>query len=327
MLKDIGAISKNSMVMVIYTDDSYLTYYIRNKINNSNKVLSNYIVDVDKKNLKTVELDIKVKPLLCDKWVIYYDSKILSQKEILESMQKVSFHSVKVFFIRDYGLYKKIVKGDVFKSLGVYAKDFYFGSLKYKDIDYLYQDLVVSKGYVIDEGILHMLKKDYNRSTSSIFIVFKEVVSGNEVQTKEDVIDLIGLGNNNIVKFFVNSYLKILNSKNENVAIRKVIKEMSYISRVMDHKSIKSMLKWAIEGFIEIKVLQIMGIYGKPFMQIPEGVNKKRIDMLRSYDWFVLHKISLNHLLCLLEDIQNMRMYYDEIELIRFIYGMAKYRG
>jgi len=326
MLKDIGVLAKNAWVFVMYINDSYLTYYIRNKINKGVGVVSSYIVEINNKNIKKVNIDSKVRPLLCDKWVLYGSNKTMSGKEIIEDIQNVSGHALKVYFIDDYGVYKKVVNSEAIKSLGVYAKSFYFGQLNEKDIDYLYQDLVVSRGYIIEKDILKVLKKDYSRSISSIFKVFQEIVSGNELKTKEDLIDLVGLGDVNVVNFFIKSYLKIVENKDAKKAVNKVIKEMSHISKVMDFRSIKSMIKWAIEGFIEIKILQIMGIYDKAFIQLPEGVNKKRVERVKIYDWFVLDRVSLHELLCLYEDIKQMVSYNDEIELMKFFYGLEKYR-
>lgn len=302
MIADFGKLSTNILFFVIYADSDSLATFVKDRLKERFNVDRRFIIDVaTSKQLHEAKLESFMRPLSGGKKMFNINADKMSKKDITNAFTIASSFSLTVLWTAKYGTYKQIVDSKEFKNLGSYAHCEYFGKLYEKDIRYLHKRMVLDNNRPgLSSQLLNLLGKAYTYDVQGICDLFMMMKSGTDVESKKDIVELIGVGGNTVDKFTLN--LLMANPKTargKKQTLSKYLRQLEDLSYSYKWASIKNFMLNTVSGFIEMKQLQIMGLYRNIKVTIPEGFDEKRINRLRRYDWAVMDKISLSRCLTL----------------------------
>lgn len=315
--------------IIILVQSASLAYHIRNGIKDQYKAHKDFIVDVaTSKQLNDAKLDSYVAPMMCDKWLIHVDADKLSKKDVIIGLNRNTHYGVTVYWTEKWSTFNQLINLDIVKKQGVHTPYFRFTRLTFYEIKSLLETEVPPKKQ-LSEDLKTFVCKNYQFDVQSVMDLIALLKSGNPVETKKELIEAIGVGGNSVS----NLTLKILKAqpkteKGRKKIISDTIKLMQDLSYTYNHQTIRRFMLNNIEGCVEMKTLQIMGLYNKPNKEIPEAFDVKRMGMLRRFEYIILEEVSfprlLNLKLCLLKYsnfnaeaslIQAIMDYYNHFEV------------
>ena len=328
-LQKLGKLNDEVANIIILVQSASLAYLIKNEIKTQYNGHRDYIVDVStQKQLHEAKLDSYVAPMLTDKWLIHVNADKLSKKEVIAGLQKNTYYGVTVYWTEKWSTFNQLINLDIVKRQGVHCPYFRFTRLGFYEIKNLLETEVPPKKQ-LPEDLKVFVAKNYQFDVQSVMDLISLLKSGNAIETKKELIEAIGVGGNSVA----NLTLKILKSvpkteKGRKRIISDTIKLMQDLSYSYNYQTIRRFMLNNIEGCVEMKTLQIMGIYNKPNKEIPEAFDSKRLGMLRRFEYIILEEVSfprlLNLKLCLLKYsdfnaeaalIQTIMEYYNHFEV------------
>ena len=349
-LVELGAISKEVINIIIYTQSPSFEYYIMGILRDRFKVSGDFIVSVDTmKGLRGAKLDSHVAPILCDKWLIHVKADKIAEKDIMTSLLNNTRSGVTVYWVSKYSLFKKLSSSSEVKQLGVYCRCFSFSMLSIEDIISLHKS-IAPQSNMLSSKLLDFVCDGYRYDPQAVFDLFTLMKSGETPKSKRDIITLVGLGggsvNSLLLRILSNSDGKFEDlarankrlsaEKRRNKAIKEasennldlsavesgLIKKEEELSRLsferkklsklrsclvllddlhvsMEYRTVRNFMLDNLDGFIEMKQLQVMGVYGKLNMAIPDAFNEKRLARLKRFERVIQSSISMSRLLAL----------------------------
>lgn len=319
-LKRLEKLSDKVVNIIIYVTSPSLEYFIKTKLKEKFNVHRDFIVSVDTaKGLNNAKLDSYVAPLLCDKWLIHVNADKLGKKDLMSSLAKVTAYGVTVYWTSKYSVYKQLVGSDIVKKQGVHCPYFSFSRLSYGEIKQLHDEMV-GKKKGLNQELLDFVCKTYNYDVQAVCELFTMLKSGNEITSKREIIENIGVGGNSVSSFTI----KILKAqpkteKGKKKIMSDTIKLLEDLSISYKYDTIRRFMLHNIDGFIDMKQLQIMGVYNRPNKEIPESFDLKRLSMLKRFEHVVLNEVSLPRLLNLKLCLLQYNDFNSEVALIQAI--------
>lgn len=305
-LKRLESLSGNVLNIIVYVQSASLEYHIKTTLKDRYKVHKDFVVSVDTaKALHNAKLDAYVAPLMCEKWLIHVNADKLNTKEVLAGLEKNTSHAITVYWTEKYGTFKQLSDSALVKKQGVYCPVFSFSRLSYGEIMHLHQVTLPKKKY-LNKELLDYVCKNYMYDVQAVCDLFAMIKSGNGVESRKDIIENVGAGGNSVSSLTVRilkSHPKKLKGKES--SMREAVKLLEDLSYSYSYSTIRKFMLNNLEGFIEMKQLQIMGVYKRPNKEIPEAFDTKRLGMLRRFERVILEEVSLASLLnlkiCLLQ--------------------------
>lgn len=317
-LKRFERMMPNILNMVIFIQSPSLEFYIKQQLKDTYQVHKDFVLSAEnEKQLATAKLDTVVAPLICDRWLIHVEADEISKKELENSIVKNTGHAITVYWTRKYKTFRQLADNEFVQKASVYNPVFRLTRMEEEDIYYLHNKLV-PKAKQLDMKLMGFLYKGYRFDVQSIMQVFSSLNSGREFETKKDIIEYIGVGGNSVS----NLTIRLLtghpkNEKGKNTWVGNIYKLINDLSVTYDYATIKRYMFNTVDAFIEIKELQIMGIYGKIHKEIPEAFDTKRIAMNRRFDRVILNEITLPQLLNLRMCLMKYDHYNAQVALIQ----------
>lgn len=306
--------------VIILVQSASLAYLIRNEMKDQYKAHKDFIVDVTtQKQLNDAKLDSYVAPMMCDKWLIHVDADKVSQKDVIAGLNRNTHYGVTVYWTEKWSTFNKLINLDIVKRQGVHTPYFRFTRLSFYEIKNLLETEVPPKKQLSEELKIFVCK-NYRFDVQSVMDLVSLLKSGNPIETKKELIEAIGVGGNSVA----NLTIKILKAKPKTEKGRKkiisdTIKLMRDLSYSYDYRSIRNFMINNIEGCVEMKTLQIMGLYNKPNKEIPEAFDSKRLGMLRRFEYIILDEVSFPRLLNLKFCLLKYSNFHAEASLIQAI--------
>jgi hypothetical protein len=355
MLSRFTSISTNVLSIILYVPSPAMTYFLQTVLKERFEMHKDFVVSVDTaKALQNAKLDSYVAPLMCEKWLIHVNADKLQKKELFAALANNTAHGITVYWTTKYMVYMQMTDSEIVKKLGVHCPNYSFSRLGYNDIKYLHTKMVGEKRALTPE-LLDYVCKSYNFDVESVCELFSFVKSGNPVETKRDIIEAVGVGGNSVSSLTI----KILSvgsstykhpmagkakpkppKKNADGSERKkrpkmtprereikfrtnalaaTLKLLDDLSITYNYASIRRFMLSTVEAFIDMKQLQIMGLYGRVNREIPDTFDSKRMSMNKRFEQAVLTEISLPKLLNLKLCLLNYNSFNAEIALIQAI--------
>lgn len=284
--------------IIVLVQSASLAYLIRNEIKDQYKAHKDFIVDVaTPKQLNDAKLDSYVAPMMCDKWLIHVNADKLNKKDIIAGLNRNTYHGVTVYWTEKWSTFNQLINLDIVKRQGVHTPYFRFTRLSFYEIKHLLETEVPPKKRLSEE-LQVFVCKNYQFDIQSVMDLITMLKSGNAIETKKELIEAIGVGGNSIA----NLTLKILKSvpkteKGRKKIIGDTIKLIQDLSYSYNYQTIRRFMLNNLEGCVEMKTLQIMGLYNKPNKEIPEAFDSKRLGMLRRFEYIILEEVSIPRLL------------------------------
>lgn len=322
MIAELERINPKVLNIVLYMQNDAMQYYARTVLKHKFDCVGDFVLDAaSAKELKQAVNRVWGQPDEGSAWMINVDTTKMSKADVLKAMHITPNYVVTVYWVTKYSLYKDIQNSDIAKRQGTYCYTNYFGRLTDKDVYRLLdKDFRDEHKKPLDKYLIDFVAKNYLWDVQAVFDLVSYVKSGNEFETTKDVIEAVGLGGNTVDSFTVNLLLSNVNTlKGKKTVIHKHLKTLNDLSLSYKLSSIKNFMMNTVDGFIDMKQLQIMGLYRRGHYKIPESFDSKRLMRLRRYEWAVLDKITLARLLLLKQCLLKVGVAYLDIGLIEVI--------
>ena len=319
-LKSLETLNNNVTNIIILVQSASMQYYVKNKIKETFQGHRDFITEVTtQKQLNDAKLDSYVAPMFCDKWLIHVDADKLSLKDTIAGLDRNTHHGITIYWTEKWATFNKLKSLDIVEKQGSHCPVFRFTRLSFYEILDLMHELV-PENKRLTRDLEVFVAKGYQFDIQSVMDLISWLRSGNTFDTKREIIEQIGVGGNSVA----NLLIRILMSSPDTERKRKrnvsdIIKLMEDLSFTYNHSTIRRFMLSNLEGCIEIKQLQIMGIYNKPNMEIPETYDAKRISMMRRFEKLILNDITLPQLLNLKLSLLHYNDFDSEVSLIQAI--------
>lgn len=331
MLSKIESLSSNVLNIIIYYDSPSVQYFVRGILKDKFKMHKDFILTINTaKELNEAKLNSFVPPLLCDKWLMHVDADKLSKKDLASGVSKVTPSGVTVYWTTTYRTYKYLLSLDSVKKQGSYCTSYRLTKGNYTDIRYIYNKVLEGSRYKdsLSKELFNYVATSYNYDLESVFKLFRSIRSGNEFNTRREIIEEVGAGGNSVDTFTLTLLRTSANTeKGKKQGVAKALKLLADLNVTYKFSTIRNFMLNTVNGLIDIKQLQIMGYYRKINPIIPESFDTKRLGRLKRFDYVVINDITLPRLLnlklCLLhyDDfnteialIQTICAYYDSLK-------------
>ena len=322
-LKRISRITPDVLNIVIYSKSASVDLYIRKSLKESFGVESDYIVNVDKdKELKNAKMDAMMEPFTCPYWLIHVDADKISKNELLKSLGQTPTAGKTVYWTSNYGTYMRMMQSSELKEQQGYSPTYTFSRLSDNDIKILHEGVVREKRRLQLKELLYVMKY-YSYEPQLIMDLFRATDSGRTIASTKDIIDTIGLPGSSVATLALKMLkLEPKTEKYLNIEYKRTVRYIENISVKLDYRSLKNFLLSNIEGFIEMKQLQMMGLYRAQKFIIPEGFDEKRINRLKRFERQVLNDVSMQRLLNLKLALTSLSTFNPEVDVM---HGVALY--
>jgi hypothetical protein len=313
-------LSDNIVNMILYVPSPSLEYFLKTKMKERFAVHRDFIVTTSTvKALHNAKLDSYVAPLMCNKWLIHVEADKLTKKDLITYLGNNTMHGLTVYWTSKYGLFKQLTNLDIVKKQGVHSPNFSFSRLGYSDIGYLHTEMIKSKNK-LNTDLLDFVCKNYMYDVQSVCDLFTMMNSGMEVTTKREIIENVGAGGNSVASLTIRLLMSSPKTdRGKKKLLADMIKLVEDLSITYKHDIIRRFMLNNIDGFIDMKQLQIMGMYKRLNVEIPENFDTKRLSMLKRFERIILSEISLPQLLNLKLCILHYNDFNGEVALIQAI--------
>ncbi len=301
MLSSLHKLSPMLGKVVIHLPSAGVTLFARTRLKMGYAVIGDYILDVKtKREFDRAMSEVAVAPMLALNWLVHVDVDSFSKKELLAALKANTGYSVVVYWTKDYRTYRMIEESKEYKELGARGTLFSYSRLSSADIVYLYGRMVgdMELGFELSKDILGYVAKNYMYDVDAVHELFVQVRSGREINTRRDVIAAVGVAGNSVSALA----LKMLrvgfsDEKGRGKAYAALIRGIDDLSVSLPYAKIRSYLVSTIKGFIDMKQLDMMGVYGRLGKEIPSVFDENRLNRLRRYDRFILGEVGMPRLL------------------------------
>lgn len=319
MIKRLEMLSSNVIALIIYTNSTSLEYFIRGTLKERFNVHKDFIVSVDSaKGVREAKLDSYVAPYYGDKWLIHVNADKLTKKELNAALTTNTVFGITVFWVSKYATFRYLQDLEIVKKMGVHCPTFTFSRLSYSGVIHLHDKMCTKRQ--LDRKLLDYVAKHYTYDVESICELFSLVRSGNDISTKKEVIEAIGVGGNSIDSLTIRILTaKFKNEKGRKTVTSNILKMLDDLGVSYNFETIKRFMKSNVDGFIQMKQLQIMGVYNKPNKEIPEGFDTKKLSKLRRFEWVILNQVTLPQLLNLKLCLTKYNSFYPQVDLMQVI--------
>lgn len=320
MLKNLEHLNSNLLSLVIYSTNPTLDLIARDEIKRKYATDKEFIVDVHTmKDLTMAKVDSMASPLTGGKWVIHVNADKLSKKDLVKAINMNTAFGVTVFWTTKYAVYKYITGLEFVKKMSVYFGSYYLGRLNYSDVMWLYDKMLGKDSKYLTHELKVYVAENYGYDSMSICELFRLLKSGYEVSNKKDIIELVGVGGNSVDKLTMMLLTTSSTSdRGKKTLIKKVLKSLDDLSTSYEYKSIYSFMLNFLEGCLEMKQLQLLGLYSDNFKhEIPENFNEKRLARLKRYEKTILNEVSIPRILNLKLALARRNSYNRELDLVQ----------
>lgn len=307
MLSSLHKLSPMLGKVVIHSPSAGITLFARTRIKEGYAVLPDYIIDVNKKRDFDKALgEALVAPMLSLKWVIHVDVDDFSKKELFDAIKAPTGFAVVIYWTKDYRTYRTIQDAKEFQALGHRATSFSYSRLSASDIVFLYGRMTEDTEFFLEKKILDYVAKTYTFDVDAVYELFLQVRSGREINTRRDVISAVGVAGNSVSALAVKLLrISFSDEKGRRKAYGALIRAVDDLSVSLPYEKIRMYLQSTIRGFMDIKQLEMMGIYGRVGKEVPEVFDINRLNRLRRFDRFILSEVGMPRLLNLYTALTN----------------------
>ena len=305
-IKAIKTLGDNVLNVVILVQSPSLAYYVKNSIKKRFAVHRGYSVDIDTaKQLHNAKLDSLISPMFCDKWVLSINADKIPLKDLAASIAKTSNRSISVYWTEKWGTFNKLKELDIVSKQGSDTQFYRLTRLGFYEIlDLLSEEVDADKR--LPEKLEKFVAKNYQFDVQSVMDLIGILNSGVEIQTKKDVVEAIGIGGNSVASLLIKLVTNAPDyEKQQKNALKSALERIRDLTYTYNYSTIRKFLLNNIDGCIEMKQLQYMGVYNSWNKEIPETYDAKRLNMLRRFERVILNEVPLqrflNLKLCLLK--------------------------
>ena len=321
MLEKVDQLSLDIANIIIYTNSNSLQSFLKKRLKERFNIARNLTKYASKASeLKEIKNETFTPPFGGGTWFLDIQADKLSLSDLGKSLNNVSNAAVCVYWFTNYAQFKKVCELEVVKRQGMYCFTMYTGKLYPEDITYMHEKMLpVEKR--LPKKLLDYLKKNYTYDVDAVCKVFQSISQGEEIKSTRDIINKVGMGGNTVDSFVIK--LLTTNPKTEKglkSSFEKAVVLLNDLSYSYEYRTIKNYMRSTLKTIIDIKQLQIMGLYTENLKNIPENVyDETKIQRMKRYDRVILNELNLGRVINLLLCIDKYDSFDTELSLIEGI--------
>lgn len=319
MLDKLDILQKDLMNLIVYTNSASLQSFMRSRIKERYQIPGHLIHSVDNSaELKSVKSNCINPPFGGGLWLIHVQADKIPLKEITKYIAQSNLSSITVYWLSNYKQFKTICDLKVLKELNQYSYTMYAGKLYAEDITYLHNHMLPEE-LRMKKDLLQYVKKNYTYDVQAVCDLFENIKQGEEVSSRQDIINMVGIGGNTIDNFVIK--LLTINPKTQKgvqKTFENMLKLFRYLSYTYPYSTLKNYMKASLNTIMEIKQLQVMGRYSVVMQDIPEdGFHPDRYARMRRFEKVILEDINIARVLNLRIALNKYNNFNSEIALIQ----------
>ena len=320
-------------VILVRSNSTLLIDFIESTLKRQykNTVGSDSILEVtkvsDKKELKEIA---GLYPMLSDRWLvkINLDKLIDTKKDYKKDRDMQAFiwqlrnAPTCVFYCTcsNYGVYR--VFYDLLKDYQGLAA-FYFTYLKRYDMRFIYNNIVVAKkGTELTTPLMQYLNTAYAGDIDKVMQLFELLSKGVKCESKQDILNLIGIGNLTADSFVLGLLKPITGSdKGLKTVMKNRMQEAVDLGTNMGYLKLQHYMLTCLESLTQIKMLLLNGTVYKQLDNNNLSERYKNLNLKRYSNYIEkLKELGLTDLL-LLYKVLGETKWYSALEVQSFIYS------
>ena len=315
-LQDLDSKNANPTVVLLQTPSTQLSIFLYDKLKLRFHCNSDSIVSVESKSdVKKIRDVSTTSPPFGDKWLIQVNLDKVNDKELI----KVIHDSLTCIFFCTCSKYKtfKQFKDSVKDVNGVY--DYYVTYIRRLDLLYLY-DALVPEDNKLSKQLFDYVAQSYSSDIDAIFDLLLALNKGDSFESRKDIAELCGLGNNSVESFLL-SLMKPMSEteKGTHTVIKNRAKMGADLGATIGWSSFYNFFNSSLDSFIQLKVLVVSGVVYKQVRDLPDSYDEQKLSKYNKYLWR-LKEVPLSRFLRMKQVLLEGGRWNKPADFLRFLY-------
>lgn len=315
-LQDLDSKNANPTVVLLQTPSTQLSIFLYDKLKLRFHCNSDSIISVESKSdVKKIREVSTTSPPFGDKWLIQVNLDKVNDKELI----KVIHDSLTCIFFCTCSKYKtfKQFKDSVKDVNGVY--DYYVTYIRRPDLLYLY-DALVPEDNKLSKQLFDYVAQSYSSDIDAIFDLLLALNKGDSFESRKDIAELCGLGNNSVESFLL-SLMKPMSEteKGTHTVIKNRAKMGADLGATIGWSSFYNFFNSSLDSFIQLKVLVISGVVYKQVRDLPDSYDEQKLSKYNKYLWR-LKEVPLSRFLRMKQVLLEGGRWNKPADFLRFLY-------
>lgn len=321
MIKSLRSLSDNICVLVGCVSSAYMDNIVRDVLKQRFDVNVNYSIGVKTASeLRQAKSLITVPPMLGNRWLITIDAKELAFADLVDFFKLLTSNAICYIRCDNYGVFKKIATIKVLNEHTANVVYRYYDKLTASEIREVYKYVIGQGTNRLTDDLLKYVCSAYNYDVGAVCELFSQLKSGVVFDSKEAIIEAIGVGGNTIAYTVVQLLSVGVNTeKGYRRATKKIFGLIKDLSTKYTAYRIYSSIEHTVDRFITLKEMFIAGTYRDRKKDFPERFGEQEIAQLKKlgrYDWLIKDRVSMEKLLCLKMCILKHKHFDTDVSLI-----------
>ena len=315
-LQDLDSKNANPTVVLLQTPSTQLSIFLYDKLKLRFHCNSDSIISVESKSdVKKIREVSTTSPPFGDKWLIQVNLDKVNDKELI----KVIHDSLTCIFFCTCSKYKtfKQFKDSIKDVNGVY--DYYVTYIRRPDLLYLY-DALVPEDNKLSKQLFDYVAQSYSSDIDAIFDLLLALNKGDSFESRKDIAELCGLGNNSVESFLL-SLMKPMSEteKGTHTVIKNRAKMGADLGATIGWSSFYNFFNSSLDSFIQLKVLVISGVVYKQVRDLPDSYDEQKLSKYNKYLWR-LKEVPLSRFLRMKQVLLEGGRWNKPADFLRFLY-------
>ena len=315
-LQDLDSKNANPTVVLLQTPSTQLSIFLYDKLKLRFHCNSDSIVSVESKSdVKKIRDVSTTSPPFGDKWLIQVNLDKVNDKELVKAIHD---SSTCIFFCTcsKYKTFKQF-KDSVKDVNGVY--DYYVTYIRRPDLLYLY-DALVPEDNKLSKQLFDYVAQSYSSDIDAIFDLLLALNKGDSFESRKDIAELCGLGNNSVESFLL-SLMKPMSEteKGTHTVIKNRAKMGADLGATIGWSSFYNFFNSSLDSFIQLKVLVISGVVYKQVRDLPDSYDEQKLSKYNKYLWR-LKEVPLSRFLRMKQVLLEGGRWNKPADFLRFLY-------
>lgn len=245
-------------------------------------------MNVDKeKKIKEAVSNMSVSPLEGDTWVthIRYNAKDFSNKSIEEILPNRYGYGMVIIWVKEYRDLMRLIGNRNFNKYKHVVPVLKYSFLDKEDMKHYYIEKVPEE-FRLTEKLWSFVESNYRFDPVAFTLLVSLLQGGRTYESTKELIEEIGLGRSSVETLV---FKLLTTSTVTKKGLKRLFAEsilfIENLKTKYEYRSIVNFINYALDTIIEIKLLQIRGLYKNVFVAMPEeGYDLERIAKMKRYD-------------------------------------------
>ena len=328
MLTELKYIPEDVSVLLVYLKDDEVLDEIIRCVRQRYMFNAGYVCDAANLNdLHSKQKDALLKPLLGDRWLIRANIDDIAPDALFRCLFNLNGNGFYVYYTHKYSIYNKLIHLDKVRNSPC-VRGVYGASFTSKDMYTLYAEKCTPQA--LKPAVLNFIVKQYRRDCGKFLRILQAVVSGVEIKTQADVVQLVGLG-----ALTLDSYLFDLlrtevkpTARSRNLVLHRWVRMFYDLKQAYPAPALVRLLQHKLDAVLTVKLLQVEGLVIGNRVEIPEELNTPAVQGMLRYSTDISERVSVPEILWLRQALNSAgdRTYVTDNSFCEILYALVERR-